>query len=342
VRITASDAGSGVSQLQWSLDGGATSSAFSSSAMVRIETPGTHTLRFVAVDNAGNRGYGSAVFSVTVPDGAPPVTVHAGAPSAWTSATVTISLSASDSGSGVALTYYRVGAGPIQAYTKPLVVADEGMTTVAYWSADNAGNTESERSVTFGIDRTAPVAQMPEATVFSAGTTLTVPVADGVSGIARAGYRVGGADWVASDGAECQVPLSMPGTYTVAVFAEDAASNRTERSATVTVLGKVTLRRTPGESRYTVRRRSGVARWTTTAILKTVYGVPLAGVPVALQKRRGEGWATVSTVRTDDAGRVSKRLSLRARGTTQWRWYVKGDGLTRYPAASSSARVTVR
>lgn len=46
----------------------------------------------------------------------------------------------------------------------------------------------------------------------------------------------------------------------------------------------------------------------TTHVLDTSAGAPAAGVPVSLEARRGDGWATVGTGTTDGDGRVADFL----------------------------------
>jgi len=64
---------------------------------------------------------------------------------------VTVTLTATDSESGVNYTKYKVDAGEWQTYAGPFTVAAEGAHTIAFYSGDNAGNTETEKSTTFTI-----------------------------------------------------------------------------------------------------------------------------------------------------------------------------------------------
>ena len=59
----------------------------------------------------------------------------------WNNSTVTLQLSATDGLSGVDTTYYTVDGGTTQTGTSVLLV-DEGVHHVNYWSVDNAGNIE--------------------------------------------------------------------------------------------------------------------------------------------------------------------------------------------------------
>jgi subtilisin family serine protease len=71
----------------------------------------------------------------------------------WYISDVTVTLSATDSLSGVKETGYRIDGGSWQAYMEPFTVS---ASTVYYRSEDNAGNVETERSRKIEIDTTAP------------------------------------------------------------------------------------------------------------------------------------------------------------------------------------------
>jgi len=64
---------------------------------------------------------------------------------------VTVTLTANDSGSGVNYTTYKLDNGSWITYTTPFVVSEEGDHTVFFYSVDNAGNIEDEKSCTFKI-----------------------------------------------------------------------------------------------------------------------------------------------------------------------------------------------
>jgi hypothetical protein len=70
-----------------------------------------------------------------------------------------------DKNSGLKATYYRVGtSGDFSIYNSPFTLP-EGTSTVYYYSEDNAGNKESQKSATYTVDTTAPTVTLtsPEA-----------------------------------------------------------------------------------------------------------------------------------------------------------------------------------
>ncbi|WP_127580499.1 discoidin domain-containing protein [Paenibacillus koleovorans] len=87
--------------------------------------------------SASSLGGGASSESVTIKrDTAPPVTTVNG-----------MTLTATDTGSGVAATYYTVDGGTQQNGTQ-ISFSSPGAHSVTYWSVDSAGNTESPQSQT--------------------------------------------------------------------------------------------------------------------------------------------------------------------------------------------------
>jgi hypothetical protein len=64
---------------------------------------------------------------------------------------VTVNLSATDNISGVASTTYKLDDGLWTTYTDPFLVSTEGNHTLHYYSIDNAGNAEEEKTCEFAI-----------------------------------------------------------------------------------------------------------------------------------------------------------------------------------------------
>ena len=102
---------------------------------------------------------------------------------------VKLTLTATDTGSGVASTSYAINSGATQNYSAPVVFTD-GSYTVTYRSVDKAGNVESPKSISFKIDQTAPKftacgvspAELWPANHRMVDVTASVTVADSGSG----------------------------------------------------------------------------------------------------------------------------------------------------------------
>jgi hypothetical protein len=79
----------------------------------------------------------------------------ASAVDAWNNVDVTVDLTPHDALSGVASTHYSVDGGPSQSGTH-VSISSEGKHTLAYWSVDDAGNTEAHKTVAVDLDKTSP------------------------------------------------------------------------------------------------------------------------------------------------------------------------------------------
>jgi hypothetical protein len=99
-------------------------------------------------------------------DTVPPTTTISASPASnamgWNNSDVTITLNASDSGTGVqdiniTLTGAQSGSKTVTGSTTTFSITTEGQTTVSYYSVDNAGNTEAAKTVTIFLDKTPPV-----------------------------------------------------------------------------------------------------------------------------------------------------------------------------------------
>jgi hypothetical protein len=81
---------------------------------------------------------------------------------------VTFTLTATDDITGVAHTYFKLD-GTQHTYTGPVTISTDGTHTFSYWSVDNKGNMEAEKSIpSFTIDLTGPT------------VTLTAPTTGGL------------------------------------------------------------------------------------------------------------------------------------------------------------------
>ena len=131
VHFTCSDTGSGVA---------------SCSADQAFANEGTFTANGTATDNAGNSAsasFGPIKIDKTAPVSAGSVAING--------SLATVTLSASDSLSGVASTTYRVNGGAQQTYTGPFDVTNPGANAVSFFSTDQAGNGETTKTLNFTV-----------------------------------------------------------------------------------------------------------------------------------------------------------------------------------------------
>ncbi len=110
------------------------------------------TVSQTVIDRAGN-GTTAGSPAVKIDRTAP--TTNATAPQGWNSTDQTVTLTPSDTGSGVASTRYKVGNGAEQTGTSVGFTTD-GQHELTYWSVDRAGNAEAPKTVTVKVDKTAP------------------------------------------------------------------------------------------------------------------------------------------------------------------------------------------
>ena len=156
VRLAATDEDSGVATIEYQVDGG---TWYRYASQVAVSTPGQHTVAFRASDVAGNTSAAKSITLVvasTVPDDtvAPEVTATLSGSRDLRGAflgTATVTLVATDEGSGVDRTELQVDGGVWQRYAAPLVIASDGNHTVSYRATDAAGNVSKARSVIFTI-----------------------------------------------------------------------------------------------------------------------------------------------------------------------------------------------
>jgi plastocyanin len=242
------EGGSGVDRIEYAI--GADGAWQPYTTPVVVDQVGEHTVRYRAFDKAGNAAEEKSVtFAVAAPD-----TEDTTAPE--TSATVsgeknpdgsyidmaTVTVTASDTGSGVNTIEYAVGDGAWQAYTAPVMVHAVGEHAVRYRATDKAGNVAAEKSVAFTVvaappeDTTPPVTGATvDGTKDSAGAyvgsaKVTVSATDeGGSGVAGVEYSLDAGPYLAYTG---PVVVDRVGRHTVAYRATDKAGNT---SAPVTV-----------------------------------------------------------------------------------------------------------
>ncbi|MFF7553234.1 OmpL47-type beta-barrel domain-containing protein [Streptomyces olivaceus] len=245
VTLAATDeGGSGVERIEYTLGGDDAWQPYTTPVVV--DQVGEHTVRYRAFDKAGNAAEEKSVdFTVVAPD-----TDDTDPPE--TSATVsgeqdpdgayidmaTVTVTASDTGSGVNTIEYAVGDGAWTAYTAPVMVHEVGEHTVRYRATDKAGNAAEEKSVDFTVvaappqDTTPPVTGATvDGTKNSAGAyvgsaKVTVNATDeGGSGVAGVEYSLDAGPYLAYTD---PVVVDRVGRHTVAYRASDQAGNTSE------------------------------------------------------------------------------------------------------------------
>ncbi|MER5939186.1 family 16 glycoside hydrolase [Streptomyces sp. NPDC001928] len=254
LHATDNEGGSGVDRVEYAVgDAGAWTPY---TTPVVVDQVGDHKIRYRAFDKAGNvSAEKNATFTVVAPP-----TDDTTAPE--TSATVsgeqnpdgtyidmaTVTVSASDTGSGVNTIEYAIGTGAWQPYTSPVMVHEVGAHTVRYRATDKAGNVAAEKSVQFTVvaapqpDTTAPVTGVTVdgtknssgAYIGNAKVTVTATDEHHGSGVDRIEYSIDGGPYLAYG---APLVVDRAGTHTLAYRATDKAGNTSAaRTVTFTVV----------------------------------------------------------------------------------------------------------
>lgn len=224
----------------------------------------------------------------------------------WSSGSVAVSLSATDGpfGSGVASTWYKIGASDSPRTYAPgttFDVTDEGTTTVYFGSVDNAGHHEADQSAVVRIDRTQP-AVTPSVVNAGGKATVSLVGSDSVSGVSGIYYRV---DSAAHD-ATYTVPLQLGvGAHTVEYYAMDQAGN--ESNDTVLSVNVAIQRVTPRLTKPAVspsKPRRGKS-FSISGRIATADSMA-SRVVLTIQRKVGSKFKPYATVRvTLSAGRLT-------------------------------------
>ncbi|MEI7030204.1 OmpL47-type beta-barrel domain-containing protein [Streptomyces pratensis] len=244
VTVAATDEGSGVDTVEYAL--GADGDWQPYATPVVVNGVGDHTVRYRATDRAGNAAAEKSVhFTVAAPptdDETPPetsatVSGERDADGAYLGM-ATVTVTASDTGSGVNAIEYALGAdGDWQPYTAPVMVHDTGEHRVRYRAEDRSGNVADEKAVDFTVveppsrDKTAPETSVKlegdknsdGAFITSAEVTLTAT--DDDSGVDMIEYSLDGGPYLAYTS---PVMVDRVGHHAVAHRATDKAGNTSQ------------------------------------------------------------------------------------------------------------------
>ncbi|WP_139491163.1 OmpL47-type beta-barrel domain-containing protein [Brevibacillus dissolubilis] len=217
INLTATDATSGVAKTYYSVDG----AEFVEGTTFTVENDGIHIIAYYSVDVAGNQ---EEVKKAEVKvDRTAPVTKTT-APTDWSREDVTLTLEASDNLSGVDKTFYSINGGtPVEGTT--VVVSEEGINKVTFYSTDKAGNVEEAQTVEVKVDKTAPATTSDATDKWSqTDVTVNLTATDAQSGVAKTYYSINGGQFVEGT----TLTVTEEGINKVTFYSVDVAGNKEE------------------------------------------------------------------------------------------------------------------
>lgn len=191
-----------------------------------ITLGGLYAYRVIAFNESGETTSEPVVIGPIVDD-TPPVTIS-NADDAWHAGSFEVSLTATDTLSGVADTYIAIDGGAPAGYVAPVLMSGEGTHTVEFWSVDASWNVEATNTAAVLIDDTAPVTVDDAVAVYSGSATVELSASDALSGVAGTWWRLDGG--ATSKGHE--VKTEVLGSHTLEYWSVDRAGN-TEATRTV-------------------------------------------------------------------------------------------------------------
>lgn len=161
----------------------------------------------------------------------------------WHKTDITITLTATDTKSGVAETYYKINNGPtktVSADGQP-IITESAVNTLEYWSKDNANNEENHHALAgIKLDRAPPAVTITDpsqnAETKSSTITITWTGSDGTSGINNYEIRLDNGLWNSVQTSTTHALTGLAdGSHKVDVKAIDKAGNEKYSTVTFTV-----------------------------------------------------------------------------------------------------------
>jgi glutamine cyclotransferase len=224
VTALAGDVTSGLSSIQYSVDGDALQAG--SSAL--ISTDGLHTVSFRAVDNAGNTSNSSTQI-VNVDTVVPTFALSVGGMSGsggWYVSPINVDSGVADATSGLSNVQYSVDSGAFQ-FGSSVTISADGTHTVSFQATDKAGNMSTSLTQTVKVDTTVPTFMPSVSGTSGANGWYVSPIqvnsgaADSASGLGSIQYSLDGGAFQAGS----SVTISTDGAHTVSFRAIDNAGN---------------------------------------------------------------------------------------------------------------------
>lgn len=118
-------------------------------------TDGNNKIEYKGTDALGNEEAINTEYHAL--DTTAPVTTMSGCGTGWNNTTQTITLTATDTNSGVQTTYWDINDTGISEYTGATLFENDGNWKIKYYTIDKVGNTETAKTSYCAIDKTSPI-----------------------------------------------------------------------------------------------------------------------------------------------------------------------------------------
>ncbi len=245
VGLTCSDSTTGCSKTSYNVNSG----GWLTGTEFQVSTEGNNTVEYNSTDTAGNMESTNTIHVAV--DTVDPASSDNYTATGWQSkAQTTVSVSVSDSSSGVSKLSYRVDGGPwttVNGASAEFNVSGDGNHTVEYNATDDAGNSEPVQTEYVALDNTGPsISYNSNATASSSDYGKTwilnsIIASDATSGlqIVEESFEQTNSSFTTASGSlyeENHTGLSEDITYEFYGYAKDQAGNTvmlSERSVTV-------------------------------------------------------------------------------------------------------------
>jgi Bacterial Ig-like domain len=232
VSVTGNDPHSGISHVEWRIDGGVVQSGPAAS-QATVTGDGAHTLATRIVDLAGNasawRTDDVDIDILLNNDTTVPTDTTETAPAGWRADPVTLTISATDAGTGMDVVQWRIDGASIVTIsggTAELMITEEGVHELETRGRDLAGNVSAWRLQTIRMDFSVPTDTTAIPTAWQSSRNVTLTATDTLSGIADIEYKVNGGPVLHAANNQV-INVGADGTFTIAHRVIDGAGQAT-------------------------------------------------------------------------------------------------------------------
>jgi PKD repeat protein len=189
-------------------------------------TLGNYSVALKATDNFGYAD-SKAISLRVLQDNSPPVTTDS-YDGAWHSSDFIVNLTATDQGSGVSGTYYRINGAQTQnigSSGQPMITLEGANNTLEYWSVDRSGNEELPHKIMTGIklDKTPPIAVAGETREANANEAVAFDAGSSTDNAGIASYRWDFGDGTTETSIKANHSYAKSGVYSITLTVTDYA-----------------------------------------------------------------------------------------------------------------------